>query len=183
MSEVKRYLYDDQYPGQYSARCDLVPASAYDIAQSELAALREELAKFDQAMRALAFSLGAGGYNADKLTADQLDGKVQWGIDHLVDVHEKRLTAAEQRNATLEKAVQQSIEWFESISSADGSGHADLARAIRRMTKPTELVPAACTSCDGSGEYIDAIGDWRGYCSCPAGVALKNKPTESGASE
>ena len=34
----------------------------------------------------------------------------------------------------------------------------------------------ACTSCDGSGEYIDAIGDWRGYCSCPAGIALKNKP-------
>lgn len=36
--------------------------------------------------------------------------------------------------------------------------------------------PVACTSCDGSGEYIDAIGDWRGYCSCPAGIALKNKP-------
>ena len=33
-----------------------------------------------------------------------------------------------------------------------------------------------CTSCDGSGEYIDAIGDWRGYCVCPAGVALENKP-------
>lgn len=29
-----------------------------------------------------------------------------------------------------------------------------------------------CTSCDGSGEYIDAIGDWRGYCSCPAGTVL-----------
>ena len=27
-----------------------------------------------------------------------------------------------------------------------------------------------CTSCDGSGEYTDAIGDWRGYCTCPAGV-------------
>ena len=43
MSEVKRYLADEQYPGQYSARCDLVPASAYDAAQSQLAALREEL--------------------------------------------------------------------------------------------------------------------------------------------
>ena len=33
-----------------------------------------------------------------------------------------------------------------------------------------------CTSCDGSGEYIDALGDWRGYCSCAAGVALESKP-------
>lgn len=33
-----------------------------------------------------------------------------------------------------------------------------------------------CTSCDGSGEFVDAIGDWRGYCSCPAGVELKNRP-------
>lgn len=32
-----------------------------------------------------------------------------------------------------------------------------------------------CTSCDGSGEYTDAIGDWRGYCSCPAGAALKKR--------
>lgn len=29
---------------------------------------------------------------------------------------------------------------------------------------------SACTSCDGSGEYTDATGDWRGYCTCPAGV-------------
>ena len=34
----------------------------------------------------------------------------------------------------------------------------------------------ACTSCYGSGDLIDAIGDWRGYCSCPAGVELKNRP-------
>lgn len=33
----------------------------------------------------------------------------------------------------------------------------------------------ACTSCDGSGEYIDAIGDWRGYCECQAGVVAKNR--------
>lgn len=33
-----------------------------------------------------------------------------------------------------------------------------------------------CTSCDGSGDLIDLIGEWRGYCVCPAGVALKNKP-------
>lgn len=31
-----------------------------------------------------------------------------------------------------------------------------------------------CTSCDGSGEYTDAIGDWRGYCTCSAGVEAES---------
>ena len=35
-----------------------------------------------------------------------------------------------------------------------------------------------CTSCDGSGDLIDLTGEWRGYCVCPAGVALKNKPAD-----
>lgn len=33
-----------------------------------------------------------------------------------------------------------------------------------------EAHESECTSCDGSGEYTDAIGEWRGYCTCPAGV-------------
>ena len=33
-----------------------------------------------------------------------------------------------------------------------------------------------CTSCDGSGDLTDLTGEWRGYCVCPIGVALKNKP-------
>ena len=78
---------------------------------AEVDRLREELAKFDEGMRALACSLGAGGYNAETLTADQLVGKVQWGIDHLLDVHEKRLTAAEQRNAAIEEAITPFVDY------------------------------------------------------------------------
>lgn len=33
-----------------------------------------------------------------------------------------------------------------------------------------------CTSCDDSGDLTDLTGEWRGYCTCPAGEALKNKP-------
>lgn len=33
-----------------------------------------------------------------------------------------------------------------------------------------------CDSCDDSGDLIDLTGEWRGYCVCPIGVALKNKP-------
>jgi hypothetical protein len=57
------------------------------------------------------------------------------------------------------------------------------AQSLERMrsilsasAEPPAPATTECTSCDGSGEYIDAIGDWRGYCSCPAGVSLKNRP-------
>lgn len=36
-------------------------------------------------------------------------------------------------NEALRKAVEQSVEWFGRISSGDGSGHADLGRAILRI--------------------------------------------------
>lgn len=39
------------------------------------------------------------------------------------------------------------------------------------------LAAERCTSCDGSGDIIDLTGEWRGYCACPTGVALKNKPS------
>ena len=38
------------------------------------------------------------------------------------------------------------------------------------------LDAARCDSCDDSGDLIDLTGEWRGYCVCPIGVALKNKP-------
>ena len=52
-----------------------------------------------------------------------------------------------------------------------------LGEKIKTLLVPpvVDLQNDKCTSCDGSGEYIDAIGDWRGYCSCAAGVELKNK--------
>lgn len=50
----------------------------------------------------------------------------------------------------------------------------DLDALQQRLTVSEQRAPVAheseCTSCDGSGEYTDAIGDWRGYCRCPSGV-------------
>ncbi|WP_122870677.1 hypothetical protein [Pseudomonas viridiflava] len=46
-------------------------------------------------------------------------------------------------------------------------------RAILAQPADQQGEPVACTSCDGSGEYIDALGDWRGYCCCPPGIELK----------
>lgn len=52
----------------------------------------------------------------------------------------ERIAYLKRRNAELLKAVEQSIKWFETISSGDGSGHADLAVAIQRIAalKPLE---------------------------------------------
>lgn len=33
-----------------------------------------------------------------------------------------------------------------------------------------------CSSCDDSGDLTDLTGEWRGYCICPIGVVLKNRP-------
>lgn len=51
--------------------------------------------------------------------------------------------------------------------------------AVRLMKQlRAVLAQEACTSCDGSGDCTDATGEWRGYCSCPAGVELKNRPAQ-----
>lgn len=47
--------------------------------------LKVENEKFDEGVRSMACSLGAGGYNAEILTADQLVDKVQWGLTNLAD--------------------------------------------------------------------------------------------------
>lgn len=95
--EIKRYtIVGDDFEAVTDATGKWI---RHDAATSQLAALREELVKFDDAMRALACNLGAGGYNAEFLTADQLASKVQWGIDNLLKVEQQRLADAERRNA------------------------------------------------------------------------------------
>lgn len=68
---------------------------------------------------------------------------------------------------------------FADVLSIDAPRTAKALEQMRAILSASTEQPAPaaeeCTSCDGSGEYIDAIGDWRGYCSCPAGVELKNR--------
>ena len=154
MSEVKRYFTSGGLPSCQATRklypyaTDYVRASDYDTAQSQLAALREELAtskrnehnsevaykaaiEKQEELRAERneFSLTASRLKVDNENYDRLLVRKSNQCDDV----QKRLADAERRNAELLKAVEQSIEWFETMSSADGSGHADLARAIRRI--------------------------------------------------
>lgn len=61
--------------------------------------------RFDEGMRSIASSLGAGGYNAEHLSAAELVDKVRWGVDHLCDAHERRITELKAEIEALRKQV------------------------------------------------------------------------------
>ena len=56
---------------------------------------------------------------------------------------------------------------------ARSMGFNNVTDALTGLVTPGES-ESECTSCDGSGEYTDAIGDWRGYCTCSAGVEAES---------
>ncbi|MNI90781.1 hypothetical protein D3C73_1483460 [compost metagenome] len=92
-------------------------------------------------MRALACSLGAGGYNAETLTADQLVGKVQWGIDNIITVQEQRLADAERRNNHLEKILDEcryNFNFNKTETMLIGIIDGLLAHKDAALTKPEE---------------------------------------------
>lgn len=100
------------------------------------------------------------------------------GLKALCDGFRAQLADAAQSLETISRLAGRD-EFMEDMTDVRGyaNSRASVARgALSVSTEPPAPATAECTSCDGSGEYIDAIGDWRGYCSCPAGVALKNRP-------
>lgn len=119
-------------------------------AQSELSALREENERLKSESFEELYNAAIDERDAlreelaqarDDLSAQRNHFRAQLADAKDADEIQQRLVAAEQRNSELLKAVEQSIEWFERISSGDGSGHADLAMAVRRIAKlpkPTE---------------------------------------------
>ena len=132
----------------------------YSVHQSELAALREEMAKFDEGMREIAFVLGAGGYNADSLSASQLIEKVKWGLEHHASVQEQRLTAAEQRNAELAELLSKGFNCMES-----SGGKYRITMDFHTGDECFEAYSALCNLC---------------HCDT---LVREPQPTESGASE
>jgi len=155
-----------------------------EAAQSELAALREELAKFDEGMRALACSLAAGGYNAETLTADQLVGKVQWGIDNIITGQEQRLTAAEQRNAMLLALLRAARNCHNSpgIGNKDAWVYHRIDGRINEALNEQRGIVYQSREIGESG-WTDCDKDWYDHCAKDPHMESRITPTESGASE
>jgi hypothetical protein len=77
---------DYDYDGPtYVERCGVDFAKFMVSARKGVLALISENEVFEDGMRSLASTLGAGGYNAEALTATQLVEKVQWGVNHLAN--------------------------------------------------------------------------------------------------
>lgn len=67
--------------------------------------LIQEHEAYEEGMRELASYLGAGGYNADRLSAEQLLEKVKWGVDHNASAQDARIQAlTQERDALKAKA-------------------------------------------------------------------------------
>lgn len=77
----------------WQAMCDVAKTSLSEQLklEAEAQAFREEVAAYEDAMRSLACQLGAGGFNAESLTAAQLVAKVQWGINNLTETQGRLL--------------------------------------------------------------------------------------------
>ncbi|MFL1477843.1 hypothetical protein [Pseudomonas grimontii] len=69
----------------------LGPLEDFESLAAERDQLKAENEIFEEGMRSLASTLGAGGYNAATLTATQLVEKVQWGVDHLAETSGRQI--------------------------------------------------------------------------------------------
>lgn len=123
-------------------------------------------------------------WRAWKACADQYSAHVarlQAEVERLKTMSDNYCSLLMDANSELTKA-RECIAHVLGLLRADKSTHAQHAIILYQGAPSNEFNQSApadkkeCTSCDGSGEFVDAIGDWRGYCSCPAGVELKNRP-------
>lgn len=163
--EVKRWQLKGFIPG-VEGECEavfrpvVVLASDYDAAQSELAALREDLATAKRNEHNSEVALKAAYERQDELR------KVIANTDQTLFNKSLRLTAAEQRNAELgiDAGRYRKLQLWMASNVKEGWQEVEKMGGI-----------SAWMSCADMDQYLDGLGD----CN----VGLCKKPTESGASE
>lgn len=75
-------------------------------------------------------------------------------------------------NQTIDGVPRELLAFLEKHVSGTCTRH-----ALPKLEELRALLDATrCDSCDDSGDLIDLTGEWRGYCICPAGVTLRDKP-------
>jgi len=120
------------------------------IAESELAEAREQNEVFEGGLRALACSLSAGGYNAEKLSAAQLLEKVSWGVDEFAKSTSRLLDSVraerDELRAELER-VKADNRAKNGSMKAFGEQIAKLQRAVKNRDKM--LAKAAIGAIEG----------------------------------
>lgn len=129
-------------------------------------ALLAELEAKDDALRAIAFHVSAGGYNADSVDAEMFKQKIIDGINGISDVFVKRLAELEAIRAAAEKLVRckgryHSEQNYRALAAlfgvttpdlppVDGDSEAVIAELRAKLATPVRLPRPACTYADHS---------------------------------
>ncbi|WP_025856080.1 hypothetical protein [Pseudomonas sp. CHM02] len=143
MSEITRGAIG--MPFEMAMESELSRRQFHSIAQALLVErdqLKAENEVFEEGMRSLASTLGAGGYNAETLTAIQLVGKVQWGVNHLADTSARIADDLRAENDALRKHQPSD----EVIWCACGDGHSANSYGAGFM----DANNGACANCDAA---------------------------------
>ena len=110
---------------------------------------------------------------SEKILSKTLQGQKE-AYMMLADSRKVELDAALWREAALREELETEKTGAEGIYQQLEFCQKQRDALQQRLTVAEQRAPVAheseCTSCYGSGEYTDAIGDWRGYCTCPSGV-------------
>lgn len=83
------------------------------------------------------------------------------------------LNVADQRVCDLQKDLTKARELLRAVHVGELFGPEDWEMISAYLNQ--HGIVSKCDSCDGTGDLVDIIGEWRGYCCCAAGIELKNR--------
>ncbi len=136
--------------------------------QEYVSALLAELEAKDDALRAIAFHVSAGGYNADSVDSEVFKQKITDGINSISDVQIKRIAELERANTSQDDHINQQQDRIDSLEKTNAGLGQRLGAAENRLATPVPTVKFA-----GYGLYHaerDEFGSWlkatpQGNCS------------------
>ncbi len=102
-------------------------------------ALLADLEAKDEALRAIAFRVSAGGYNADSVDAEVFKQKIIDGINGISDVLVKRLAELESANKSQDDHINQQQDRIDSLEKKNGDLGRSLGAAEKLLATPVRL--------------------------------------------
>lgn len=148
LEKAKAYGLGTRYVTQDDGKIVSVRDPAQDpiveplYSQEYVSALLAELEAKDEALRAIAFHVSAGGYNADSVDAEVFKQKIIDGINGISDVLVKRLAELESANKSQDDHINQQQDRIDSLEKKNGDLGRSLGAAEKRLATPVRLPTA-----------------------------------------
>ncbi|WP_193147637.1 hypothetical protein [Serratia marcescens] len=126
--------------------------------QEYVSALLAELDAKDDALRAIAFHVSVGGYNADSVEAEVFKQKIIDGINIISDVLVKRIAELERANTSQDDHINQQQDRIESLEKKNGDLGRALFAAEKRLATPVRLPDVLFIKVSGSAVPVMHAG-------------------------